>query len=62
MALNVIDKVNSRLKFLHRQNNFLTPPLRILSCNALIQRLFDYGCTAWFPNPSEKLRVRLQAT
>ena len=25
MALNVIDKVNSRLKFLHRQNRFLTP-------------------------------------
>ena len=27
MALNVIDKINSRLKFLHRQNCFLTPPL-----------------------------------
>ena len=26
MTLNVIDKVNSRLKFLHRQNRFLTPP------------------------------------
>ena len=25
MALNVIDKVNSRLKFLHRQNRFLIP-------------------------------------
>ena len=35
MALNVIDKVNSRLKFLHRQNGFLTPPLRRLLCNAL---------------------------
>ena len=36
MALNVIDKVNARLKFLHRQNRFLTPPLRRLLCNALI--------------------------
>ena len=27
MALNVIDKINSHLKFLHRQNRFLTPPL-----------------------------------
>ena len=26
MALNVIDKINSHLKFLHRQNRFLTPP------------------------------------
>ena len=25
MALNLIDKINSRLKFLHRQNCFLTP-------------------------------------
>ena len=27
MDLNVIDKINSRLKFLHKQNRFLTPPL-----------------------------------
>ena len=45
MALNVIDKVNSCLKFLHRQNHFLTPPLRKLLCNPLIQPLFDYACT-----------------
>ena len=62
MALNVIDKRNSRLKFLHRQNRFLTPPLRRLLCSALIQPLFDYACTAWFPNLSKKLRLRLQAT
>ena len=62
MALNVIDKVNSRLKFLHRQNRFLTSPLHRLLCNALIQPLFDYAWTAWFPNLSKKLRLRLQAT
>ena len=62
MALNGIDKIDSRLKFLHRQNRFLTPPLRRLLCNALIQPLFDYACTAWFPNLSKKLRLRLQAT
>ena len=55
MALNVIDKVNSRLKFLHRQNHFLTPPLRRLLCHALIQALLDYGCTAWFPDLPKKL-------
>ena len=60
--LNVVDKINSRLKFLHRQNRFLTPPLHRLLCNALIQPLFDYACTARFPNLSKKLRLRLQAT
>ena len=43
MALNVIDKINSCLEFLHRQNLFLTPPLCQLICNALIQSLFDYA-------------------
>ena len=62
MAVNIIDKINSCLNFLHRQNCFLTPPLSRLLCNALIQPLFDYACTAWFPNLSEKLRLRLQAT
>ena len=41
MALNIIDKINSSLKFLHRQNHFLTPPLRSFLCNAQIQPLFD---------------------
>ena len=41
MALNVIDKVNSRLKCLHGQNRFLTSPLSRLLCNALVQPLFD---------------------
>ena len=62
MALNVVDKIHSRLKFLHRQNRFLTSPLHRILCNALIQLLFDYACTSWFPNLSKKLRLRLQAT
>ena len=62
MALNVIDKVNLRLKFLHRQDRFLTPLLHRLLCNALIQPLFDYACTAWFSNLSKRLKLRLQAS
>ena len=50
MALNVINKIDSRLKFRHRQNRFLTPLLCRLLCNALIQPLFDYACKAWLPN------------
>ena len=53
MALNVIDKINLCLKFLHRQNHFLMPPLHRLLFNALIQLLFDCA--------SKKLRLRLQA-
>ena len=62
MVLNkVIDKVNSRLKFLHRQNCFLTRPLCGLLYNALIQPPFNYGSTAWFPDLSKKLRVTVQS-
>ena len=56
MALNIIDRVNLRLKFLHRQNRFLTPPLCRLSCNALIPPLFDYACTASFSNISKRIQ------
>ena len=59
MAFNVIDKVNSRLKFLHRQNRFLTSSLRRLLCNALIQPLFVYACTDWFSNLSKRLKLHL---
>ena len=54
MALHVINKVNSRLKFLYWQNKFLSIPLRRLLCN-------DYACNAWYPNLNKKLKTRLQA-
>ena len=44
MALNVVSKINTRLKFLYRKNKFLSPQLRRLLCNALIQPHFDYAC------------------
>ena len=34
MALNVVNKINNKLKFLYRKNSFLTPALRRLLCNA----------------------------
>ena len=36
MATNVINKVNSRLRFLYRENKFLDIPFRRLLCNAMI--------------------------
>ena len=57
MALRVIEKINSRLKFLYRKNRILGIPLRRLLCNALIQPHFDYACTAWYPNLSKKQQM-----
>ena len=62
MATKTIKKINARLKFLHRKNYFLTPGLRRLLCNALIQPHFDYVCSSWFPNLNQKLKKKLQTT
>ena len=56
MALKVINKINGKLKFLYRKNSFLTPGLRRMLCNALIQPHFDYACSAWYPNLNVKLK------
>ena len=54
MALKVINKINGKLKLLYRKNRFLSPVLRRMLCNALIQPHFDYVCPAWYPNLTEK--------
>ena len=61
MATHVINKVNSRLRFLYRQNKFLDIPLRRSLCNAMIQPFFDYAWNAWYPNLNKNLKTRLQA-
>ena len=61
MANKVISKVNARLKFLHWKNKCLTPNLRRLLCNALIQPHFDYACSAWYSNLPKKLKNTIQA-
>ena len=62
MTLKVVNKINSRLKFLHRKNKFLTPALRRLLCNALIQPHFDYASSAWYPNLTQKMKSKIQIT
>ena len=32
----------------------MTPALRRILCNALIDSKFDYTCSAWYPNLNEK--------
>ena len=60
MALSVRNKINNKLKLPNRKNRFLTPSLRRLLCNALMQPHFDYACSAWYPNSTKKLKNRIQ--
>ena len=46
MTLKVINKINGKLKLLYRKNRFLSPELRRMLCNALIQSHFDYASPA----------------
>ena len=55
-----LNKINGKLKFLYRKNKFLTPTLRRMLCNAIIQPHFDYACSAWYPNLNEKLKKKIQ--
>ena len=62
MALKVTNKINSRLKFIHRKNKFVTPALRRLLCNALIQPHFGYASSAWYSNLTQKMKIKVQIT
>ena len=62
MALHILNTINSRLRFLYRQNRFLNKPLRRLLCNAMIQPFFDYACPAWYPSLRKDLQKRLQVS
>ena len=54
MASKVLKKINAKLKFLYRQNRYLTPAYRRLLCNVLIQSHFDYG----FPVLKKNLKLK----
>ena len=60
MTLNVINKINGRLKFLYRKNRFLSPKLRRMLCNAPIQPHFDYTYPVWYPNLTEKIKKKIR--
>ena len=60
MALQVIKKINTRLRILYGKNRFLSQPLRRLLCNAIMQPHFDYGCSAWYPYLNKSLKKKRQ--
>ena len=60
MALHVIKKINTRLRFFYRKNRFLPQPLRRLLCNGIIQPHFAYVCSAWYPYLNKSLKKKLE--
>ena len=62
MALHVLDKINSRLRFLHRQKRLLNKQFWRLLCNVMIQPFFDYACSAWYASLRKDLQKRLQVS
>ena len=60
MALQVIKKSDTRLRFLYRKKGFLSQPHRRLLRNAIIQPHFDYGCSPWYPYLNKSLKKKLQ--
>ena len=62
MAIKTLNKVNEKLKFLYRKNKFLTPTLRRMLCNALVQLHFNYACSTWYSNLNEKRKKKIQIT
>ena len=61
MATRMLGKINCKLKFLYRKQNFLDGSLQRLLFNAVIQHHFDYACTSWYPMLNKRLSKTIQA-
>jgi len=57
---SILSKVNSRIKFLYRQQSFLNKSLRKTLCNSLIQCHLDYASSSWFCCLTQTLKKKLQ--
>ena len=60
MTLSVINKINKKPKFFCWENKYLTPTLRRLLCNALIQLHSEYACSVCYSSLTKKLKNRIQ--
>ena len=60
MALSIIKKVNSRLKFLYRQARFLDQNIKKILCSALVLCLFDYSISSWYCGINKTTSKKLQ--
>ena len=57
---SIINKCNTRLKFLYRYNEILNLEARKTLCTALIQCNFDYSCCSWYLGINETFKKKLQ--
>ena len=62
IANGIIQKANSRMKFMYRQSNCLNQNSRKILCSALIQCHFDYACSSWYSGLGQRLKQKLQIT
>ena len=60
--MKFIKKINAKLQFLYRQNEFPNPKLRRLLCSSLSQPRFDYACISWYPLVGKNIRKNIQVT
>ena len=56
MAIKSFKKINAKLQFFYRQNEFLNSKLRRSLCNSLIQQYFDYKCVSSYPLVNKKIK------
>ena len=56
----IINKCNTRLKFLYRYKDILNLQMRKTLCTALVQCSFDYSCCSWYPGLNETFKKKLQ--
>ena len=61
MDIHIINKINSRLRFLYQPNKFLNISLRRLMWNSMIQPFPNYAYNASYPKANKKLKIHLQA-
>ena len=59
-ANTVIQKVNSRLRFIHRKANCLSSETRRPLSMELLQCHLDYPCSSWYAGMSQALKHKLQ--
>ena len=57
---SIVQKVNSRLKFLYRQARFLDQKSKLSLCSALIQCHLNYSCSSWYSGLTKTLKHKLQ--
>ena len=62
MTMKSLIKINAKVQFSYRQNEFLNPKQRRLLCNSLIQPHFDHACLSCYTVVSKKIRKKIRFT